>query len=118
MEPGSHLIDAMATARSLSDGAAELSVRLELGRVDRERGDLGRVVRPLRRSLALAGRLGDRDIAANLRLFFAESAPRRRFARRGGGRRRPPPPPPPHPPHPPPTPPPPPPPAGRGPRRR
>ncbi|MEU6132916.1 BTAD domain-containing putative transcriptional regulator [Saccharopolyspora sp. NPDC047091] len=68
-----HLTDAMTTARALADDSAELSVCLELGRVERERGDTGRAAQLLRRSLALAGRLGDRDLAANLRLFLAEA---------------------------------------------
>ncbi|TWP45845.1 tetratricopeptide repeat protein [Lentzea tibetensis] len=60
-------------AQELGDEASELSATLELGRLHQFTGELDQSASLLRESLAAAEKLGDPDMAANIRLFLADT---------------------------------------------
>ncbi|GLZ33913.1 SARP family transcriptional regulator [Lentzea sp. NBRC 105346] len=68
-----YLNRARGLAQQLGDEASELSATLELGRLHQFTGELDQSADFLRASLAAAEKLGDPDMAANIRLFLADT---------------------------------------------
>ncbi|SDH36658.1 DNA-binding transcriptional activator of the SARP family [Lentzea fradiae] len=68
-----YLERARRLANSLGDEQSELMATLELGRLHQFTGELARSAEFLRSSLAAARRMGDPDMAANIRLFLADT---------------------------------------------